>query len=50
MRLDPARTAAVAIDMHRGHLDPSVATLPRLMSAALGWPLGNDDFVHALGG
>src|SRR5512145_921126 len=26
--LDPARTAAVAIDMHRGHLDPSVATLP----------------------
>jgi nicotinamidase-related amidase len=28
MRLDPARTAVVAIDMHRGHLDPSVATLP----------------------
>ena len=28
MRLDPARTAMVAIDMHRGHLDPSVATLP----------------------
>lgn len=28
MKLDPARTAAVAIDMHRGHLDPSVATLP----------------------
>jgi nicotinamidase-related amidase len=28
IRLDPARTAAVAIDMHRGHLDPSVATLP----------------------
>ena len=28
MRLDPARTAAVAIDMHRGHLDPTVATLP----------------------
>ena len=28
MRLDPARTAAVAIDMHRGHLDPAVATLP----------------------
>ncbi|MGH7529422.1 MAG: cysteine hydrolase family protein [Gemmatimonadales bacterium] len=26
--LDPARTALVAIDMHRGHLDPSVATLP----------------------
>jgi nicotinamidase-related amidase len=28
MKLDPARTAAVAIDMHRGHLDPVVATLP----------------------
>lgn len=26
--LDPRRTAAVAIDMHRGHLDPAVATLP----------------------
>ncbi len=25
--LDPRRTAAVAIDMHRGHLDPAVATL-----------------------
>ena len=28
MKLDPARTAAIAIDMHRGHLDPAVATLP----------------------
>jgi biuret amidohydrolase len=28
LRLDPARTAVVAIDMHRGHLDPAVATLP----------------------
>jgi hypothetical protein len=27
-RLDPARTALIAIDMHRGHLDPAVATLP----------------------
>jgi len=26
--LDPARTAVVAVDMHRGHLDPEVATLP----------------------
>ena len=26
--LDPKRTALVAIDMHRGHLDPAVATLP----------------------
>jgi len=28
MRLDPRTTAIVAIDMHRGHLDPAVATLP----------------------
>ena len=28
LRLDPARTAVLAIDMHRGHLDPAVATLP----------------------
>ena len=28
IRLDPKRSAAVAIDMHRGHLDPEVATLP----------------------
>ena len=28
LQLDPRRTAVVAIDMHRGHLDPEVATLP----------------------
>ena len=28
IRIDPKTTAVVAIDMHRGHLDPSVATLP----------------------
>jgi nicotinamidase-related amidase len=27
-QLTPAKTAVVAIDMHRGHLDPAVATLP----------------------
>lgn len=27
-RIDPKTAAAVSIDMHRGHLDPSVATLP----------------------
>lgn len=26
--IHPRKTAAVAIDMHRGHLDPAVATLP----------------------
>ncbi len=28
MRLEARSTAVVAIDMHRGHLDPAVATLP----------------------
>ena len=28
IHLDPARAAVVAVDMHRGHLDPAVATLP----------------------
>jgi nicotinamidase-related amidase len=28
IRLDPRATALIAIDMHRGHLDPAVATLP----------------------
>ena len=28
IRLDSKRTALVAIDMHRGHLDPETATLP----------------------
>lgn len=28
LKLDPARTAVLAIDMHRGHLDPEVATMP----------------------
>ena len=28
IKLDPNTTALVAIDMHRGHLDPAVATLP----------------------
>jgi len=28
MKLDPRSTALIAIDMHRGHLDPAVATLP----------------------
>lgn len=28
LEIDAARTAIVAIDMHRGHLDPDVATMP----------------------
>lgn len=26
--LDPKETAIVTVDMHRGHLDPTVATMP----------------------
>ncbi len=28
IQLDPRRTAVVAIETHRGHLDPAVDTLP----------------------
>ena len=28
LRLDPRRTAVLAIDTHRGHLDPAIATMP----------------------
>ena len=28
LALDPERTAIITIDMHRGHLDPAVATMP----------------------
>ncbi len=27
--LDPQRTAVVAVDLHRGHMDPTVATMPK---------------------
>jgi branched-chain amino acid transport system substrate-binding protein len=48
MRLDPARTAAVAIDMHRGHLDPAVLGVitPLHYSAALETP-ANRKFTQA---
>jgi nicotinamidase-related amidase len=28
LAIDPMKTAVVGIDMHRGHLDPSIATMP----------------------
>jgi nicotinamidase-related amidase len=28
LRIDPARTAVITVDMHRGHLDPNEATMP----------------------
>ncbi len=28
LTIDPRRTAIVTVDMHRGHLDPAVATMP----------------------
>jgi nicotinamidase-related amidase len=27
LHIDPARTAVLTIDMHRGHLDPEIATM-----------------------
>lgn len=36
LRLDPARTALVTVDCHRGHLDPEVATMPVEPSTAAG--------------
>jgi nicotinamidase-related amidase len=34
LRIDPARTAVITVDCHRGHLDPEVATLPVAPEAA----------------
>ena len=28
LHIDPERTAVLAIDTHRGHLDPEIATMP----------------------
>jgi nicotinamidase-related amidase len=34
LRIDPTRTAVLAIDTHRGHLDPKIATMPVAASIA----------------
>jgi len=34
LQLDPRRTAVLAIDMHRGHLDPEIATMPVVADVA----------------
>jgi len=34
LRIDPERTAVLAIDTHRGHLDPEIATMPVAAEAA----------------
>jgi nicotinamidase-related amidase len=34
LRIDPATTAVLAIDTHRGHLDPEIATMPVAADAA----------------
>ena len=36
LTLDPATTAVVTVDCHRGHLDPEVATMPVAPEAAAG--------------
>lgn len=45
--LDPARTAVVTIDMHRGHLDPAVATMPLPADAAVRVTAANAVLVKA---
>ncbi|GAA3555954.1 hypothetical protein GCM10022197_08920 [Microlunatus spumicola] len=45
--LDPARTAVVTIDMHRGHLDPAVATMPLPAEAAARVTAANAVLVRA---
>ena len=35
-RIDPAKTAVLAIDTHRGHLDPDIATMPVAADVAAG--------------
>lgn len=36
LAIDPARTAVVTVDCHRGHLDPEIATMPVAPDAAAG--------------
>jgi len=45
--LDLTRTAVVTIDMHRGHLDPSVATMPLPAAAAARVTAANAVLVRA---
>ncbi|SDU90422.1 Nicotinamidase-related amidase [Microlunatus sagamiharensis] len=44
---DPRRTAVVTIDMHRGHLDPEVATMPLPAEAAARVTAANAVLVRA---
>ena len=44
---DPRRTAVVTIDMHRGHLDPEVATMPLPAEAAARVTAANAVLVQA---
>src|SRR3954462_7148361 len=38
LELDPAHTAVVTVDCHRGHLDPDVATMPVAAAVARSAP------------
>ncbi|MGV9797833.1 cysteine hydrolase family protein [Mycobacterium sp. NPDC003449] len=44
--LDPTATAVVTIDMHRGHLDPTVATMPLPAEAAARVTAANAHLIH----
>jgi nicotinamidase-related amidase len=45
--VDPIRPAVLAIDLHRGHLDPEVATLPLPADAAAAVVAANIRFLRA---
>lgn len=44
--LSPERTAVVTIDLHRGHLDPSVATMPLTADAAAAVVAANEKLLR----
>lgn len=45
---DPATSAAVTIDLHRGHLDPAVATMPLAADAAATVTAASTRFLHGV--
>ena len=44
--VDRARAAVVAIDLHRGHLDPAVATMPLAAQKAARVVAANERFLE----
>lgn len=48
MKLDPSKTVCVCVDLHRGHLDPEVATVPLPADRAKRVVLDTAPFLRAL--